>query len=132
MVKSAKILYWLPRVLCIAAILFISMFALDAFSPGLTIWQQIGAFLIHLIPSFILIALLAVAWNWEYLGGILFLIIGIVFSPIIFQHNYRMNHSVWMSLNVILLITLPFILVGILFLTDHYRKKKLLKSGHTE
>lgn len=130
MIHSAKIWYWLPRGLCIAAILFISMFALDAFSPGLTIWQQIGAFLIHLIPSFILIALLAVAWKWEFFGGILFLIIGIVFTPIIFQHNYRMNHSVWMSLNIILLITLPFILVGILFLTDHYKRQKLLKSGH--
>ncbi len=132
MVNSSKIFYWLPRGLCIAAILFISMFALDSFSPDLTIWQQIGAFLIHLIPSFILAALLALAWKWEFLGGILFLIIGIVFTPIIFQHNYRMNHSVWTSLNIILLITVPFILVGILFLTDHYRKKKLPKSGHSE
>ena len=132
MINSSKIFYWLPRGLCIAAILFISMFALDSFSPDLTIWQQIGAFLIHLIPSFILAALLALAWKWEFLGGILFLIIGIVFTPIIFQHNYRMNHSVWTSLYIILLITVPFILVGILFLTDHNRRKKLLKSGHSE
>ncbi len=132
MINSSKIFYWLPRGLCIAAILLISMFALDSFSPDLTIWQQIGAFLIHLIPSFILAALLALAWKWEFLGGILFLIIGIVFTPIIFQHNYRMNHSVWTSLYIILLITVPFILVGILFLTDHYRKKKLLESGHSE
>ena len=26
--------HWIPRVLCILAILFISMFALDAFAPG--------------------------------------------------------------------------------------------------
>ncbi|MDZ7615225.1 MAG: hypothetical protein U5K51_17130 [Flavobacteriaceae bacterium] len=132
MVNSAKIFYWLPRGLCIAAILFVSMFALDAFSPGLTIWQQIGAFLIHLIPSFILAALLALAWKWEFLGGILFLIIGIVFTPIIFQHNYRMNHSVWMSLYIILLITVPFILVGILFLTDYKKRQKFIKTGHSD
>ncbi len=46
-----KILYWAPRILCIMAILFISMFALDSFEPGLNIWQQIGAFLIPLIPT---------------------------------------------------------------------------------
>ena len=130
MEKSSKFFFWLPRVLCIAAILFISLFALDSFGPGLSIWQQIGAFLIHLIPSFILLALLAVAWKWEYWGGILFLILGIVFTPIIFQHNYRMNHSVWTSMSIILLITFPFILVGILFLIDHYKRKKMHISGH--
>jgi len=129
MESSTKIFYWLPRILCIAAILFISLFALDAFSPGLTFWQQIGAFLIHLIPSFILLAFLAVAWKWEYWGGILFLILGIVFTPIIFQHNFSMNHSVWISLGIILLITFPFILVGILFLIDHYKRQKMSGSG---
>jgi hypothetical protein len=69
MENSIKIYYWLPRVLCILAILFISLFALDSFSPELTFWQQIAAFLMHLIPSFILTALLLIAWKWEYIGG---------------------------------------------------------------
>lgn len=129
MKNSAKIFYWLPRILCIAAILFISLFALDAFSPGLTIWQQIGAFLIHLIPSFTLLVLLAIAWKWEYLGGIIFMILGIGFTPFIFLHNFRMNNSVWMSLGIIMLITIPFVLVGILFLVDHYKSQKIYKNG---
>lgn len=129
MKNSAKIFYWLPRILCIAAILFISLFALDAFSPGLTIWQQIGAFLIHLIPSFTLLVLLAIAWKWEYLGGIIFMILGIGFTPFIFLHNFRMNNSVWMSLGIIMLITIPFVLVGIFFLVDHYKSQKIYKNG---
>ena len=121
---SLKVLHWLPRVICILAILFVSMFALDAFSPNLTIWQQIGAFIIHLIPSFILLIVLLIAWKWERVVGILFIIIGLGLSPFVFFHNYRMNHSIWMSLVVISVITLPFVIVGILFLISHYRKKK--------
>lgn len=124
--KTKKgILYWTPRILCILAILFISMFALDSFSPNLTIWQQIGAFLMHLIPSFILLAFLLVAWKWEFIGGLIFIAIGLVTSPFIFIHNYRMNHSIWWSLNTILFITVPFIIVGVLFLINYKRRRKL-------
>jgi hypothetical protein len=101
------------------------MFALDAFSPELTIWKQIGGFLMHLIPSFVLLAFLLVAWKWEFIGGIIFVVIGLGFSPFIFIHNYRMNQSVWMSLTTILFITMPFVIVGILFIIGHYQKKRV-------
>ena len=119
-----KILFWLPRILCILAILFISLFALDAFQPNRSIWQQIGAFMMHLIPSFILLFLLLVAWKWEYIGGIIFIVIGVGFSPFIFKHNYDMNHSVWMSLGIISMITLPFVVIGILFILSHFQNKR--------
>ena len=122
---STKLLYWLPRVLCILAILFISLFALDAFNPELTLWDQIIGFIMHLIPSFILIALLILAWKRELIGGIIFTIIGLGLSPLVFIHNFRMNHSVWMSLSIIALITIPFSIVGILFIMSHYRKKSV-------
>jgi len=123
MKSSIKIFYWLPRVTCIFAIIFISMFATDAFSSGLTIWQQIRGFLIHLIPSFILLAILILAWKWEYIGGILFTIVGLGLSPFIFMRNYNMNHSVVLSFEVILIITFPFVVIGILFIISHFMKK---------
>lgn len=123
-----KLIHWLPRILCMAAILFISVFVLDAFNPEKTVWEQIGDFVIHLIPSFVLIIFLLIAWKREFIGGILFILIGIGFSPFIFLHNYKMNQSVWMSLMVILLITVPFIVVGILFLVSHKMKKKKRSS----
>ena len=126
MKKSIKIFYWLPRIICILAILFVSLFAADAFAPGLTIWQQISAFIMHLIPSFVLLAFLIVAWKWEYVGGIIFIIIGLGLSPLVFIHNYKMNHSIWMSLWIILLITIPFVIVGILFVVSHFLKKREL------
>jgi hypothetical protein len=126
MKTSVRLFHWLPRVLCILAILFISLFAADAFAPGLTIWQQLGAFLIHLIPSFILLAFLFIAWKWEFIGGIIFMVIGLAFTPVIFMLNYNRNDSIWLSLVIILTITIPFVVVGILFLVSHRLKKKNL------
>jgi len=123
MSKRIKILYWTPRILGILAILFISMFALDAFQHGLSIWQQIAAFLMHLIPSFILLLVLIIAWKRELLGGIIFLVLGLGLSPFVFIHNYNMNHSVWMSLGVIMLITVPFVVVGGLFIMSWRYKR---------
>jgi hypothetical protein len=128
MKKSLIVLHWVPRIICILAILFVSMFALDSFAPGMSFWQQIGAFLMHLIPSFILTAMLIVAWKWEFIGGIIFTVLGLGLSPFIFIHNLRMNHSVWMSLGIIMMITFPFIAAGILFILCHYRKKKNLHA----
>jgi hypothetical protein len=124
MTGKIKIVYWVPRILCILAILFVSMFALDSFDPGLTFWQQIGGFFIHLIPTYILTAMLIVAWKWELPGGILFMATGLGLSPFIFSMNYHMNHSVLMSLGVILMINFPFILTGGLFILSHFLKKK--------
>lgn len=123
--KSVTTWYWLPRLLCILAIAFVSLFALDAFSPNLSFWQQIGAFFMHLIPSFVLLALLILAWKKELVGGILFIIIGLGLSPWVFSHNYQMNHSVLMSLGIIMTITIPFALVGLFFLISHFKRKKL-------
>jgi len=126
MKKSIKVFHWLPRIICILAILFVSLFAADAFAPELTFWQQLGAFIIHLIPSFILLVFLIVAWKWEYIGGIIFIIIGLGLSPFVFIHNYKMNQSISMSLGIIMAITVPFVIVGILFIISHFLKKKNL------
>ena len=127
--KTIKILHWTPRILCIAAILFISMFALDAFTPGMPFLKQVAAFIMHLIPSFILLALLIVDWKWELAGGLIFAVIGLVFIPFIYMHNFRMNHSVWMSLGIIMMINLPFIIVGALFIASHFKKRSVKQAG---
>lgn len=123
-----RILYWAPRIICILAILFISMFAADAFGPGLTIMEQLGGFIIHLIPSFVLLALLIVAWKREFIGGVIFTAIGIGLSPFIYNHNYNMNHSVGMSLGILLVVTFPIIVVGILFILNHFIKEAGYKN----
>lgn len=115
--------HWIPRILCIAAIFFVSIFAADAFAPGLSMSQQLREFTIHLIPSFILTAILILAWNRELLGGMIFTLLGLGLSPVVFLMNYNNNHSVIISLSIILLITIPFVVVGILFIISHRRKQ---------
>jgi len=127
MTVNPRLIYLLPRILCILAIAFISIFAFDAFDSELTLWKQIQDFAMHLMPSFLLLLVLLVAWKWELIGGIIFLFIGLALSPIIYIHNYHMNGSVWMSLSVIITITFPFILVGVLFIIGHRNKQKQAK-----
>lgn len=122
--KSILFLHWAPRVLAIIAILFISMFSLDAFQAGMSVPQQILAWLIHMIPSFVLIIILGIAWKWENIGGIIFLSLGMAFTPFIFWGNYANNHSIWISLVVVLTITVPLILVGALFMISYYTRRK--------
>jgi hypothetical protein len=125
MTPSIKLFHWLPRIICILAILFVSMFALDSFAPELSFWQQLGAFFMHLLPSFVLLAVLLLAWKWEFIGGIIFMAIGLGLSPFIFLLNHNRNHfSVGASLGIILMINLPFVIVGALFIASHYLKKK--------
>lgn len=129
MKTSIKIIHWTPRILCIIAILFISLFAMDSFGHGNPLLDQIKDFLIHLTPTYILSLLLWLAWKKELIGGIIFTLIGVVFTPIIYNHNFAMNQSVSTSLIVIASITFPFILIGLLFIIGHFLKKKAVSEN---
>jgi hypothetical protein len=88
-------LHWLPRILAVIFIAFISIFALDV--VGDTKWYI--ALPMHLIPSFILTLLIIIAWKHERVGGILFLAAGLLAA--IFFHTF--------------LLFSPVFLIGILF-----------------
>jgi hypothetical protein len=118
--RTAAVMHWIARILCIAAICFISLFSLDAFEPGRPPAEQLLGFLRHNIPSFILIGLLIVAWKWDLIGGVLIALIALLLAPFVYSHNFNMNHSVGMSLGVVAMINLPFIIVGALFMLSHY------------
>jgi hypothetical protein len=77
-----------------------------------------------MVPSFVLLAVLLVAWKWELVGGVVITLIGLGFSPFVYLMNYNRNHSVGLSLSIILMINLPFVIVGVLFILNHYRNKK--------
>ena len=129
--RTVLLLHWAPRVLTILAILFVSMFSLDAFHAGIPLKNQILDWLMHMIPSFVLIIVLIIAWKWENIGGIIFLSIGLAFSPYVFWGNYTHNHSIWLSLVIILIITIPFILVGLLFMLSYHTKRKAAEMMKT-
>lgn len=95
MKKLRHNLHWLPRLCAIGLILFFSIFALDVLNePD---WPV--ALFMHLIPSFILLAATVIAWKESWIGGLLFLALGILFS--FFFHS--------------LAIGIPVMTIGILF-----------------
>jgi hypothetical protein len=111
--KKSNLLYWLPRVLAILFIIFISLFSFDVFQEGYGFWQAVLAFLIHLVPSYILTAALLVAWKWEKIGGLIFLALGLWYL--------LMTYGKPTPVISILIIGGPPFLIGLLFL---FAKKK--------
>ena len=99
-----RVLFWAPRVLCILFALFLSGFALDVFNEGYGFGETILALLIHLIPTFLIVIVLAIAWRWEMVGAILFFALALVYLV--------------MSKGESLIFSVPLILVGGLFLLD--------------
>lgn len=69
---SRQTLFWLPRALSIAFIAFLSLFALDVFTEQDGLWNVLAALAVHLIPSFLLIVALLLAWRWEWVGTLLY------------------------------------------------------------
>jgi hypothetical protein len=71
-VNKRKIVHWLPRVLSVAFVLFLSLFALDVFAEY-TGWILIWALLMHLLPSLILLGVVIISWKHDLAGAIIFL-----------------------------------------------------------
>ncbi len=108
MPQKLKFLYWLPRVLAVIFIIFISLFSLDVFQEDYGFWETILGFLIHLIPSLLLAAALLIAWKRERIGGLIFLLLGFWYLLMTYDKDFpSLSH---------LIITGPPFLIGILFL----------------
>ena len=117
------------RIIALAAIAFVSLFALDAFGHGKPFWTQIKDFIIHLVPSFVLLIAFIIAYKRELIGGIIFILIGLINAPWIYKNNYAMNQSVGMSLLIVTTLLVPFILAGILFLVSYFKTKKTTSTA---
>jgi hypothetical protein len=111
-----KIIFWLPRILGILFAAFIASFSADVFQENLGIGETILHLLIHLIPSFILILALIIAWRKEIVG--VFLYIGLAIFYLLIS-NGKFN------LITYLVIMLPLVIIALLFyLNWHFRKSK--------
>jgi hypothetical protein len=117
-----QLLYWAPRALCIVFALFISLFALDVFDEGKGFWGTFLALLMHLIPTFLLLFVLAISWRREWIAGILFPLLGVLYVVWAWSKPF----GVWSTL---LLMAGPLVLTGALFLLNwHYRGELRGKS----
>jgi hypothetical protein len=111
-VKYNKLIYWLPRILSILFILFLTLFSLDIFSPGLSLQQIVIGLFMHNIPSLILLIILLISWKREIVGGIFFILAGFLMLIASSFESF--------------IISAPALTIGILFILNYLniRKKK--------
>jgi hypothetical protein len=108
--RLAKIIHWAPRAAAILIIFFISLFSLDVFETQATPLELLGGFLIHNIPSIVLLVLLIVAWKRPAVGFVAFLAAGVLFA-VFFIRDLS-------ALPSLLLFVLPILLISFLFFAD--------------
>jgi len=119
--KINKYLYWIPRILSILFILFLTMLSLDVFSPDLGFWEIVLGLFMHNIPTFILIAVLIISWKYEIVGGIVFILAGL-FYIIMLLMNQQLEWNMFFGS---LIISGPAFLIGILFLIGWVKKRRV-------
>ncbi len=107
--STKRLFFWAPRILGILFALFSSLFALDVLGEGYGFWETILALLIHLVPTYIVVIALIVAWRWEWVGAILFSALAV------FYVAWTWGRFPWVAY---LAISGPLALVGVLFLVD--------------
>jgi hypothetical protein len=106
--RLARWVYWAPRLAGIVIILFISLFALDVFQPGIPLGELLLGFLMHLLPSIGLAAILALAWKWEWIGFWFFLLAALFFLRAFLS-------EAWMGVGNMILFSGPLLLIALLF-----------------
>ena len=112
--SSRIIIYWLPRILGLAFVLFLSLFSLDVFSEY-SGWQAVLPFLIHLLPSFVLLAVVLIAWRHDWVGVVFFL-----FSSVFYVYAAGFDRPwTWYAF-----ISGPAFLVAVLFMASWIQKRK--------
>jgi hypothetical protein len=111
-----KTLFWTPRILAIVFILFLGLFALDSFEGDQSMIKKIGGFFIHLIPNFVLILILVVAWKHEWVGTLAFALVGIAYI-VMFWGRFPVA--------TYLIISGPLFIIAALFWLNWINRKKI-------
>lgn len=114
--KATKIIYWLPRILSIGFILFLSLFALDVFSEY-SGWDVVLPLLIHLIPSFVLLVVTLISWKYDLVGVVVFWGFAVFY---VFAVGFDRPWSWYVGISG------PALIVGLFFLLSWLQKRREL------
>lgn len=114
--QTKRLVFWTPRIICLLFAAFISMFALDVFDEYHGFWNRLVALSLHLIPTGILLAILAVSWRWEWLGALIFPVLGVF---------YILNFWGRFHWPVYAIIAGPLFLLGALFLLGWLKRGEI-------
>ena len=112
--RAGTVLVRIARILMIAFILFLTMFSLDVFEMEGTLLEKLGGFVMHSIPSLVLVAVLLVSWRKPLVSGVLTLASAAALM---------LRWHLWTGIAFATMI-LPLIVVGILFIVAHFAGRK--------
>lgn len=108
--KLAKFIHIAPRIAAGMIIFFISLFSLDMFGTGAPLLEQVGGFLMHNIPTFLLLGLLFFTWKRPYLGFYAFLLAALVFAAFFVRATFAVTNLIFF--------VFPLLMVALLFYAD--------------
>lgn len=108
-----KIIFFVPRILSLCFVVFLSLFALDVFGE----YEGFGVvipLLIHLIPSLILLGISLLAWKNGLIGAIVFIGFSIFY---ILMTRLSEHWSAYLAISG------SSAIIGILFFADWMKKR---------
>jgi lipopolysaccharide export LptBFGC system permease protein LptF len=79
------------------------------------------------IPVFILLIVLLISWKHEIVGGIVFILAGLLYVAMILMNILR-NSFEWYMVSWILTIAGPAFLIGVLFIINWLKKQNNQKD----
>src|SRR3990167_2131675 len=113
-----RLLYWTPRIASLLFVGFISLFALYVFCEYRG-WELVLALFMHLLPSFVLLVAIALAWKYDILGVIIFF-------------GFAVLYVIWAGLDRpwtwYAFVSGPSALIGILYFVSWVRNKEQKKQ----
>jgi len=112
-----KFIFWTPRILAILFILFLAMLSLDIFEGNYGFWGTILGLFMHNLPALILLIVLLISWKYEIVGGIAFILAGLLYIVLLMRNSFE-----WYMLAWVVQISGIAFLIGILFLIGWFKK----------
>ena len=109
-----KAMLWAPRLLAAAVSVFLAVFALDAFAGTVTFGEALPDFIVHLIPAAIVLAVIAVSWNHEWIGAVTFFGLAVAYAVA------ARTHPSWIAV-----ISGPLLVVGALYAWNALHRARL-------
>lgn len=108
--KLEGLVWWGPRISGILVAAFLAVFALDAFDRR-SVLEALPAFAIHLIPAFLVLGVVAIAWRFEWIGAAGFIALAAIYGVMV---HWRGD---WVAA-----ISAPLFVVGVLFLVSWWHR----------
>jgi len=95
---------WTARILGIGVCVFLALFALDAWDPAKPVTERAADVLVHLLPSILVLAVLALSWRRQWIGGLAFVGLAMAYAVMV---KFRLD---WIAV-----ISGPLLATGALF-----------------